>query len=121
MNRDRTLYILARLAIAFSFVYVGWSMFTSPDLWIGYTPEFIEKAFKAWGWTNDLVMKGEAIIHIVLGLWILSGKNIFLPSLLATLFLASIVFFNQTQFPILFRDVSLALVALGLTVYSREH
>ena len=54
------------------------------------------------------------IYELGIGLWILSGKKIFIPSALAALNLFGIVLFNLSQLDIVFRDVSIALVALAL-------
>jgi hypothetical protein len=58
--------------------------------------------------------------HLIIALWLLSGWRIFLPSLVAAIFLGSVVYFNQNQLDILFRDISLALVALALAFSNRR-
>jgi hypothetical protein len=58
------------------------------------------------------------VVEIIIALWILSGKHIFIPSLIAGLLLCSIVVFNIPLLDIVFRDVALALVAFTLAWWS---
>src|SRR3989344_177660 len=61
-----------------------------------------------------------AVFHLAIALWILSGWRIFIPSLIATVFLFSVVYFNWNQIDILFRDISLALASLALAWDARR-
>src|SRR3989344_3386681 len=103
--------LLLRVAVAFSFLYPPLSALSDPDSWIGYFPPFLLDI----AGTNDvLLLHTFGIVEIVIALWLLFGKRVFVPSTLATLMLAAIVLVNPVQFSILFRDVSIALAAAAL-------
>ena len=103
--------LLLRVAVAFSFLYPPLSALSDPDSWIGYFPPFLLDI----AGTNDvLLLHTFGIVEIVIALWILFGKRVFIPSMLAALMLAAIVLANPVQFSILFRDISIALAAVAL-------
>lgn len=107
---------LLRLAIALAFLYPAYAIHASPESWLSYIPSFVDN-FRI---PQAVLVSLFTAVHIIIGVWILSGKKIFLPSLLATLFLIGIVAFNWSQIEILFRDIPLALVSLYLTIASRR-
>lgn len=107
---SRTSSLLLRLALAVAFLYPAYGFWQNPNDWVGYIPVFV----KSWGISQNILIMSFAGTHVVIALWILSGWKIFFPSLGAALFLGGVVYFNQNQLPILFRDISLALVALAL-------
>lgn len=113
MPRSATL--LLRLAIAFSFLYVAYGFWANAGDWIGFVPVFVKNI----GVPQAFLIDAIAVFHLVTALWVLSGWRIFLPSLVAALFLVSVVFFNFAQIDILFRDISLALAALALAFTTR--
>ena len=61
-----------------------------------------------------LMLHAFGIVEVSIALWILFGKNIFIPSVLAGVTLMAIVLFNSPQFLVIFRDVSIALAAFAL-------
>lgn len=110
--KDRSILLL-RIAIAFAFLYPSIDAAFHPDAWIGFFPPFLLNHVP-----SALLLLAWGIGESVIGLWILSGKRIFVPSTLATLFLCAIVVFNLGALEIVFRDVSLALVAAALALES---
>lgn len=108
----RTAYLLLRVGVAFAFLYPPVSALVGdPYTWFGYFPAFLT------GYLPDLVMLHLfGAVEAVVGLWILSGYRIFLPSALATLMLLAIVVFNPSQFDVVFRDLSIACMALALAL-----
>jgi hypothetical protein len=52
----------------------------------------------------------------VIALWLLSGWKVFWPALAALLMLIGIVYFDRADFQVLFRDLSIAAMALALMV-----
>ena len=113
---SRTSSLLLRLAIALAFLYPAYGFWKHPDIWVGYIPTFV----KNFWLSQDVFILLLAGIHLIIALWILSGWKIFIPSLVAALFLASVVYFNWGQLDVLFRDISLALAALALAFSSRK-
>ena len=75
---------------------------------------------KDFGLSQDTLLIGLAVVHVIIALWILSGLRIAIPSVVAALFLGSVVYFNWNQIDILFRDISLALAALALAFSNRR-
>ncbi len=113
---SKTSHLLLRIAIAFAFLYPAYGFWTNPGNWVGYIPAFA----RGFGISESVLIMLIAGLHLVIALWILSGWRIFLPSLIAAVFLGTIVYFNQNQLNVLFRDISLALVALALAFSSRH-
>ena len=105
--------LILRVGVAFAFLYPPISALYDPYSWIGYLPPFLK------GYVPDLVLLHSfGIVEVVIALWILSGWRIFWPSLAATLMIFSIVILNWFNFEILFRDLSIAAMALSLAVVS---
>lgn len=105
---------LLKLAVAFAFIYAGISGFINPDAWIGYFPAWTK------GFVSDAILINVwGIIELAIGFWILFGKKILIPSIIATLALAGIVVFNWNQMDVIFRDVSIALASLALVFIER--
>ena len=107
-------HLLLRLAVAFSFSYPPIAALIEPDSWIGYFPAFIP--------ASVTLLHVFGAIELILALWIVFGKRIAIPSVLAALILLAIVVLNGAQFDILFRDISIALAAIALAlVDARKH
>jgi hypothetical protein len=104
---------LLRVAIAFAFMYPAVDATMHPDAWLGFFPPFVLALIP-----SSLALSVWSLIGAAIALWILSGKNIFLPSLAATVALVLIVGFNFSLMEIVFRDVALAFVALALALDS---
>lgn len=108
---SRTIDIVLRLGVAFAFLYPPGNALFDPASWIGYLPQFVR------GYAPDLVvLHAFGFLEVVIGIWILSGKNIFLPSLAALGILIVIVFLNLHDFQVVFRDISIAAIALALVI-----
>lgn len=105
---------LLRLGVAFAFLYPPVNAFLDPYAWIGYFPIFMQ------GIIPDMALLHLfGLVEVIIGLWILSGRRIFIPSVVATALLLAIVVLNLGDFQILFRDVSIALAALALAIQHR--
>lgn len=109
---------LLRIGVALSFLYPPINAWFDPYSWIGYFPSFVTDMIAPHG---ILVLHAFGIVEIVIALWILFGRNVRIPSYLAALMLLAIVFFNASQFTVLFRDVAIALMAIALALYPRSH
>lgn len=113
---SRTSNLLLRVALAFAFLYAAYGFWQNPNDWIGYIPAFVKNI----GLSQDVLLMLIAGFHLIIALWILSGWRIFLSSLTAAVFLGLVVYLNQNQLDVLFRDISLAIAALALTFSSRH-
>ena len=106
---------LLRIGLAFAFLYPPLAAFFNPDSWIGYFPPFM------MGSVPDLVLlHAFGVVEVVLALWVLVGKNIFWPCVVMAAMLVSIVLFNPGNFEVLFRDLSIAAMAIALALTQRE-
>lgn len=115
MSRSSLGHLLLRAGVALSFLYPPLDGFSNPDNWIGYFPSFISSIPV----DAHILLLGFEAIEVIIALWLLSGWKVRIPAVIAALMLLGIVAFNAAQFPILFRDVSIALAALALAVLPR--
>ena len=116
MNTQKIVNLLLRMGVAFAFLFPAINAVFDPLSWIGYFPKFLH------GVAPDLVLlHGFGIVEVVIALWILSGKRILVPSLLAMAMLFSIVLLNLQDFHILFRDLVIALTAGALALGARDN
>ena len=107
-----TAHLLLRIGAAFAFLYPPVAALLDPVSWLAYFPSFIRDL----PIPPDVLLHGFGVIEVIIALWILSGKNIFIPSTLATLMLLGIVLFNWSQLDVLFRDLSLAALTAALAL-----
>ena len=106
---------LLRLGIAFTFLYAGISSLLNPSDWIWYIPKFVESIVPA-----SFALTSFSIVEIILGLWLLRGKNLKLAALVSTLILAGITLVSLNVFQVTFRDVGLTLSAFALFKLSEK-
>lgn len=106
--------LLLRIGLAFAFLFPPANALMDPYSWVGYFPQFMHNAS-----TDMIVLHVFGAVEVVLALWILSGRKIFVPCIIAAAVLLLIVIFNAGDFQILFRDVSIALMALALAASHR--
>ena len=111
MVRERIADIVLRAGLAFAFLYPPINAIGDPEAWIGYFPQFLR------GHVDDLVLLHSfGAIEVIIALWILSGKRIFLPSAAACIMLVAIVTMDSSEFQVVFRDLSIAAIALYLAI-----
>ena len=113
MPREKISDFLLRCGLAFAFLYPPINAIFDPYSWIGYFPAFMHGIVP-----DEILLRSFGVVEVVIALWILSGKKIFWPSMAAALMLCSIVAFNVPNFQVLFRDLSIAALALALAVRS---
>ena len=111
MEWNRLAVFILRLGVAFAFLYPPINAWTNPSDWIGYFPPFTRGIVP-----DEILLHAFGLVEIIIAVWILWGRNIFWPSLLAAAMLIGIVVFNMNNFIVLFRDVSLAAAALSLAL-----
>ena len=112
MRKDGIVILLLRIGVAFAFIYPAVSAYFTPLAWIGFFPDFFLDSLI----DETLLLHLFGLSEIVIALWILIGRNIFVPSALATLYLLLIVVFNLNSLDIIFRDISIMLMAAALAV-----
>ena len=109
--------LMLRVGVAFAFVYPAISAFFNPLAWVGYFPVFVGDIIPI-----EIALLIFGVVEIVIAVWILFGKNIFVPSLIATVLLLAIVVVNWSQMNVVFRDIPIALMSLALALkYSNSN
>lgn len=106
--------LLLRLGTALAFLYPPIDAFLNPFSWVGYMPLFLRDLLP-----EMLLLHAFGVLQIGLAVWILSGRKIFIPSVLATIILIFIVLFNLNDFGVLFRDLSISAMTLALAILHR--
>lgn len=114
MNRHAEL--LLRIGVAFAFLYPPVAAYFDPLSWVGFFPQFLRDMVG----NDTLLLHAFGVLEIAVALWILFGKHIFIPSLLAAAMLAGIIVFNWGAMDIIFRDVSILAMALALAFAHRK-
>lgn len=101
--------ILLRIAVAFAFLYPAIDALLYPDNWVDFFPSVLRAQVP-----DMTLLITWSIFEAILALWILSGKHIFWPSIIATILLCLIVVTNLPLFDLLFRDLVIALIPATL-------
>jgi len=112
MREEGIAKLLLRIGVAFAFIYPAVSAYFEPLSWIGFFPGFLRDVFPS----ETLLLHLFGISEVVIALWILIGRNIFIPSALGAIYLFGIVIFNLPSLDIVFRDISIMLMAVVLAV-----
>lgn len=116
MDLNKVALVALRIGLGFAFLYPPINALSDPNAWIGYFPPFVK------GYVPDVILLHTfGVVEIALAIWILSGWKVYIPSLVASMMLLAIVLFNPGNFQVLFRDVSLAAMALALAMISYGH
>lgn len=114
MHVSRSVDIFLRLGLALAFIFPALNAVFDPYAWVGYLPMFVRDFLP-----ELLVLHVFGLIQVVLGIWILSGRYIFWPTVGAGGILILVLLFNLGEFQTLFRDVSVLFMALALAVMHR--
>lgn len=115
--QDKLIEKVLRIGVAFSFIYPPISAFFNPYAWVGYFPSFLLNL----NFIDSLTLLHIfGVVELSIGIWILFGKRIFIPSLLASVFLLAIIMFNLSQIDVLFRDIPILLMALLLSIIDTQ-
>ena len=69
-GREKIVFRVLRLGVAFAFLYPAISAWFSPLDWIGYFPDFMK------GYTSDVVLLHLfGATELIIAFWLLSGKK----------------------------------------------
>jgi len=110
-TRSRSVFLALRIGLAFAFLYPAINAIFDPFAWIGYFPSFLHGIVP-----DPILLHAFGAVEVVIALWILSGWRIFYPSVAAFVLLVAIVVMNLAQFQVVFRDLSIASLALALII-----
>lgn len=101
--------LILRIGLAFSFAYPALAALGDPEAWLGYFPGFM---LALAGDQAYVLLHAFGALEVAIAAWIVFGKDIRIPAATAFVLLLAIVALNPIQFPILFRDLSIAAIAL---------
>lgn len=116
MPREKLTDIVLRAALAFALAFPALDATVDPYSWLGYFPGFVQQAAAAAGVSGLVLLHTFGIFEVALALWLLSGWKIFYPSAAALALLGAIVILDYSEFQTLFRDLSIASIALVLAL-----
>jgi hypothetical protein len=116
--KERVANFMLRAGVAFAFLYPPVNALFDPYSWLGYLPHFARAIAHTGGVPDVILLHSFGALEVIIALWILSNKKIFLPSLAATGILLAIVALNLQDFQVVFRDLSIAAASLSLAVMS---
>jgi uncharacterized membrane protein YphA (DoxX/SURF4 family) len=116
MNEARKAHVILRIGTAFAFLYPPVMALQDPVSWFSYFPSFVRNL----PIENGVLLHTFGLIEVIIALWILFGKNIRIPSAIATVMLVVIVFFNLPQLDVVFRDLSIAAMTLALALWPKS-
>lgn len=112
MSNNQKISLLLRGGVAFAFIYPAISALLNPLAWIGYFPSFLLDIAP----NEMLLLHTFGATEVILGVWILSGKKILIPSIIASLYLAAIIALNFQAMDIVFRDISILAMSIALAL-----
>ncbi len=116
MNKIEKASLILRIALAFSFIYAAISSFISPQNWVGFIPDSLPGNFI----TDNYYLIAFSVFEIILGLWLLSNKKPYYASVISAIVLFAITIVNLSSIDIVFRDVSLFLAAVALSILAKD-
>jgi len=115
MKHERLVSFLLRVGVATVFLYAAIAATLDPSSWIGYFPQFVRELFPV-----AILLTLFSLYELIIALWILSGKRILIPAILAAVTLGAIIVTNITLLDVVFRDVAIFFAALALVFFERR-
>ena len=112
----KIVWFLLRFGVAFVFLYASISAFINPIPWLAYFPDFM----RDWK-IDDILLITWGGAELIIGLWILSGKKIFLPSIAAAGLMFGIFITDFHTMNIIFRNVCILCTSISLAIISNPH
>ena len=105
-----------RIGVAFAFIYPAVAGFFTPYSWVGFFPLFMLNLVP-----GTILLPIFGLFEILLATLILFTKRPFYPAVIAALVLLLILILDFKTMDIIFRDVSILLMAAVLAVISRHY
>lgn len=106
-------HLVLRVGLAFALLYPPFAAVSDPVSWISYFPAFV----RMLPIDSILLLHAFGVVEVAIALWLLSGWRIRVPATLAALMLLGIVASNLPDFEVLFRDLSIAAMAVALALW----
>jgi hypothetical protein len=111
MNKQTLAILILRIGIAFSFLYVAIFSFLNPNSWIGFFPKPLQ---------DSTILIIFSIYEILLAALLILNKKVYYVSMLSALTLFGVIIFNLGALDIVFRDITILLASIALTILSRD-
>ncbi len=111
MSSKKIISIILRIGLAIPFMYAAIAAFLHPSDWVIFFPNILRNNIK-----DTTLLTWWGLFEIVLSVWLVSGKRIFIPSIVATLTLASIIVINLGSSDLIFQDIPALAAALSLSI-----
>lgn len=115
-KRLSIVWFLLRFGVAFTFLYASISAFMNPTPWLNYFPSFMRKLAG-----DELLLWTWGAGELLIGIWLLIGYRIFIPSILAAGLMLGIFIFDFASMKIIFRNVCILCSSLSLAIISNPH
>ena len=112
-SSSQAAHLALRAGLAFAFLYPPYAALSDPTSWQAYFPAFVH----ALPLPTIVLLHAFGVFEVVIALWLLSGWRVRTPAALAALMLLGIVAFNLSQLDVLFRDLSIATIAVALVLW----
>lgn len=114
-TRERVVEALLRIGVAIAFIYPAVEASFYPNSWVGFFPPWMVANLP---FSKELLLHLFGASEVVIAVWILVGKRIFIPSILAVIYLSFIVLFNWKFMDLLFRDIAILVIPIVLAIQS---
>jgi len=118
MHHKKLISGLLRVGVAFSFLYPAIDSFFHPNTWVGFFPSWFIAAVPFDMLTLSVLF---SVLEIVIATGILIMPRPIIPAISAILVLGVIIVFDWSALDIVFRDVSILLMALALIVLHKKY
>lgn len=105
--------LLLRISLAFAFLYPPIAAWGDPFTWLAYIPHFVAAL---WPLPTLWLLHLFGVVEIVLAGWLLYGWRAHIPAALMAFILLFIIVTNTDQFDVLFRDLTIAGLAVALSI-----
>ena len=115
-SQEAWAHLVLRIGLALAFLYPPFAALSDPVSWASYFPGFV----RALPIDITALLHIFGVLEIAIALWLLSGWRIRVPATLAALMLLGIVASNLPDFEVLFRDLSIAAMAVALILWPRH-
>lgn len=109
-------WFLLRFGVAFTFLYASISAFINPTPWLSYFPDFIRSMT-----SDDILLATWGGGELIIGIWLLTGYRIFIPSVLSAGLMLGIFIFDLKSIHIIFRNVCILCTSIALAIISNPH
>lgn len=109
-------WFLLRFGVAFTFLYASIAAFIDPTPWLLYFPAFMRVMVP-----DNVLLITWGGAELIIGLWLLSGYRIFIPSILASGLMLGIFIFDFHSINIIFRNVCILCTSISLAIISNPH